>query len=440
MVYENLKQSVSDSLVHIKLNDLNSKSISIRDSLSNIDSKSKTIMDSISNQKVILKSEPQKLNIPTYEGSGHAVHGSPVYTPYGFNGYKYWMAFTPYPNGDDQYENPSIVASNDGKNWEVPLGLTNPITPTPTDGYNSDTCLLLDHDSNQLVCYYRPVINGQSTVVRKTSSDGVTWSAEVQCVNTDNVLSPQVVMKDLNDYLMVGQRNGDFVSLGSSDGINFTEIEQSRLSIPDLLWHIGMCKTPSGYLFTLCTFNSLESNENTDLFFGSSRNGLNPTYITDTPIIYPKDEFDLQVYQSVLTESENGMRLYMSGQASDGSWNMAYADVILSEPLYNNRGILNRDIKEINIGVGVTSHVFHFARSYNAKEIRVLVKADSRHDFEVNLWQDSTGLLIQPLTNDSPTSIGGIYKADLYGNRFTVDITNNDTVAHDYTVVVLLCN
>lgn len=432
MTYQNRTQTTNDSNTHIKLNDLISDVMDLQ-------TKTEIISNSTSNQKVILKSDIQRLDIPTYDGSGHAVHPSVVYTPYQFNGYKYWMAFTPYPNGDSQYENPSILKSDDGVNWSVPNGLTNPITPTPTDGYNSDTCLLLDHASNQLVCYYRPVINGQSTVVRKTSSDGVVWSTEVQCTGTDNVLSPQVIMKESNDFLMIGQRNGDFVALGSSDGIAFTEIEQSRLSMPDILWHIGMCQTPSGYLFTLCTFNNLESNENTSLYFGSSRNGLNPTLISDTPIVERKDFYDMQVYQSILTESENGMRLYISGKENTGAWVMGYADVILSEPIYAEDGIIDRDIKKVNLGAGVTSHVFHFEKTYNAKEIRILVKADSRHEFDVDLWQDSTGLLTQPLTNQSDTSIGGIYKTDLYGNRYTIDITNNDTVAHDYTVVVLLC-
>ncbi len=36
---------------------------------------------------------------------------------------------TPYPNGNDTYENPSILAGNDGTSWAVPAGLINPIDP-----------------------------------------------------------------------------------------------------------------------------------------------------------------------------------------------------------------------------------------------------------------------------------------------------------------------
>ena len=66
----------------------------------------------------------RKLNIPTYDGSGQAVHPDVYYNANGWNGYRYWMAMTPYPNGNAAYENPSIVVSNDNLNWIVPPGLS----------------------------------------------------------------------------------------------------------------------------------------------------------------------------------------------------------------------------------------------------------------------------------------------------------------------------
>lgn len=34
-----------------------------------------------------------------------------------WNGYRYWLSYTPYPNGNDKYENPTIVGSNDLINY-----------------------------------------------------------------------------------------------------------------------------------------------------------------------------------------------------------------------------------------------------------------------------------------------------------------------------------
>src|SRR5699024_7190098 len=50
--------------------------------------------------------------IPTYDNELQAIHPKVLYFPNSWNGYKYWMAFTPYTNSDIKTENPSIVASN----------------------------------------------------------------------------------------------------------------------------------------------------------------------------------------------------------------------------------------------------------------------------------------------------------------------------------------
>ena len=78
--------------------------------------------------------------ISTYDGSGVTVHPAVLNLGNVWNGYQYWLAITPYPKGNDDYENPSIYASNDGISWVVPAGLTNPIEPFPggINNYNAD--------------------------------------------------------------------------------------------------------------------------------------------------------------------------------------------------------------------------------------------------------------------------------------------------------------
>lgn len=64
-------------------------------------------------------------------------HPDVEFFPNGFNGYKYWMVFTPYFGAVEnvqiskRYENPTVVVSNDGLNWESPAGIHNPIQGTP---------------------------------------------------------------------------------------------------------------------------------------------------------------------------------------------------------------------------------------------------------------------------------------------------------------------
>ena len=93
------------------------------------------------------KSKYGLLTIPTYDGSNQLTHPKVLYFANGWHGYHYWMSMTPYPYTMDRYENPSIVVSNDGEKWVVPIGLKNPISGLPVDvkigGHYSDPHLVM---------------------------------------------------------------------------------------------------------------------------------------------------------------------------------------------------------------------------------------------------------------------------------------------------------
>lgn len=137
------------------------------------------------------------LTLPSpYSGIGpEMVHPSVVYIPAGWNGYNYWMAITPYPGANDDYENPCILASNDSVTWVAPPGVTNPIVPMPADPvnqYNSDCHLLLNHDGTKLLMIYRLFDNGTEKLLLLDSSDGVTWTTP-QVIYSTNALAQRLV-------------------------------------------------------------------------------------------------------------------------------------------------------------------------------------------------------------------------------------------------------
>lgn len=146
------------------------------------------------------------LTTPTYDGSGQAVHPSVIdFTDHGlstWNGHRYWMAMTPYPSSNSAYENPSILVSSDGETWSVPVGLTNPIDPSPASGHNSDPCLVYDSGSDTLYCFYRET-NGTDYIRAKSSTDGVTWSSEAAVLSsTANTLLACSVLHDGSTWHM----------------------------------------------------------------------------------------------------------------------------------------------------------------------------------------------------------------------------------------------
>lgn len=137
---------------------------------------------------------------PTSDASGEAMHPSVIdfqlmHGVASWNGYRYWMAMTPYPNGDDTEENPEILASTDGAAWEVPSGLTNPIDAWPGSGlHNADTCLAYD-GSSTLYCFYLDTASPGYRVLARSSTDGTTWGSETEVLTsaTETLLCPYVV-------------------------------------------------------------------------------------------------------------------------------------------------------------------------------------------------------------------------------------------------------
>ncbi len=151
-------------------------------------------------------------------------HPDVEYFPEGFNGYKYWMVFTPYFGSvgtqqySKRYENPTIVVSNDGLNWSNPQEIINPLQKTPSldesfseksdepkQGFWSDVDWMFVN--GKFLLYYRgsfikakSLLNrggntnnnlsklrydAQRSIVRQTSLDGINWTP-LESVYTSN--------------------------------------------------------------------------------------------------------------------------------------------------------------------------------------------------------------------------------------------------------------
>jgi hypothetical protein len=138
---------------------------------------------------------PTALTVPTGVLNNQVTHPSVYFNPDGWNGWEYWLAITPYDGTTSAFENPCIFVSHDGDNWQAPAGLTNPLTPKPAVGYNSDPYLTLGPDG-KLYCFYRPSDDvTYGAIVFKSSSDGVTWGSETECFRAGKsaTLSPSVI-------------------------------------------------------------------------------------------------------------------------------------------------------------------------------------------------------------------------------------------------------
>ena len=287
---------------------------------------------------------------PTYDGSNEALHPSVLYFKNGWNGYKYWMANTPYPNYDSTLENPSILVSNDNITWIVPVGGSNPIVPYPGGAdYNSDTELVYDPVNDKIWMYYRTRISGTSeeqiNVVGTT--DGINWSAPVTVLSsiaTTWLVSPTVLyidgqfvmwFMDADDPSLTNRKISKLTSANADSGWNLGSktVCTIHTALPDNrdLWHLAMNYTNGEYHLWLCT-TGIGGNYGGELMFGKSPDGEN-FYLTEGFILDPYDTngWDgLYLYRATAVYLQDKAKYGMWYSADSGSeWHIGYTEVDL---------------------------------------------------------------------------------------------------------------
>jgi hypothetical protein len=287
-----------------------------------------------------LANAPTALTIPTYDGSGQAMHPSVVYFPDGWNGYKYWMAMTPLPYDNEDFENPSIVASNDNLSWEVPPGLTNPLIfkPPPWGSYNADPELVYNDDTNELWLYFLRYWSdiGQNKLGLMKSGDGVNWT------EPEYLLTWDCFPHDEGSYAIIKQGNEwhywaenadapqDIVYRYSTDGENWSEHQNVEFSpVPSSLpWHLDVIYVPAKSEY-LMLFSAPGDVMGSSLFFAKSTDRIHWTFYTNEVLAPSGAGWDNgQLYRpTILYDSDRQMlRIWYSASDSFYKWGTGYTE------------------------------------------------------------------------------------------------------------------
>ncbi|MHB1651548.1 MAG: hypothetical protein ACYCVD_03610 [Desulfitobacteriaceae bacterium] len=198
-----------------------------------------------------LTNAPRPLVTPTYDGMGEAVHPSVIdfkleHNLASWRGYRYWMAMTPYPRGYDAFENPSLLASNDGLTWVIPAGFGKPLDHKGGRGnFNSDPNLVYDPDERTLIIYWREYSKGQYEKIWriKIHPSGVVDPKELclkeRWLDKEGLdLSPTIWRKSPREWYMWTANGKDLVHLfTSTDGKTWGT--KQRCSSPWNNWNGG---------------------------------------------------------------------------------------------------------------------------------------------------------------------------------------------------------
>jgi hypothetical protein len=281
------------------------------------------------NQLIYPVGELQKLNIPTYDGSNQPVHPSVVWIPNKLSGYKYWMAFTPYPDFDSSKENPSIVASNDGVNWEVPQGVTNPLVPAPDTGYYADPALLWD--GTKLYLYWMHSIGSH---YRITSTNGITWT-EKETVTGIFGLKKGMYLCDGKFYgLSDSNQWGDVLAkFVSDDGVAFGRARSSWLNLHNVVVRHGSVYYDGGGFHYLINADPTGRVLGANLHYGYSQDG-HKVFFDPQPVLLPDlntDWISKSLYTSCIVPGDNGnYLLFVSAFSQDNKASIGMIPVKLN--------------------------------------------------------------------------------------------------------------
>lgn len=200
-----------------------------------------------------------RLEIPTYDGSGQAVHPDVM-----VDGARLLMAMTPYPYSNDRLENPSLLTSSDGQTFQELPG--NPLVAPPSIDHNDDPDLRRDPRTGEYELLYLETLRPQKqTVVALRSPDLVTWTRRDAIVyrldHEPFIVSPTAIEHAGATWLFFVDLSTEPVkieSLTSPDGLSWDkssakpiEIELGAVSP----WHIDVFPIAHGFAMLFSGFD-----------------------------------------------------------------------------------------------------------------------------------------------------------------------------------------
>lgn len=295
-----------------------------------------------------------RLNVETYlAGKNQPTHPSVVVFEEPWNGYHYWMAYSPYPNADGEEENPCVAVSNDLYDWSVPYGLANPIADNEETNCAElkDPHILYREDLDRLEIWYLGRVaenlggnNNDLILFRKYSTDGVNWSA-YEVMDSVHYLSPSVYWnKDRYQMWSIGydmwETTGTVVYQESKDGVTWSDPVFCSIGGQDELldiWHGSVSVYEGTFHFVY-----IGNTEKDHVYYTTSKDGVN---FENSRVIVKNDGWWRNLYRPTLVmEDDHAACIYgVINEANE--W---YLSMSTGERLEQLQGIEKADVKQMH--------------------------------------------------------------------------------------------
>ena len=200
-----------------------------------------------------------RLEIPTYDGSGQAVHPDVM-----VDGARLLMTMTPYPFADNRLENPSLLASSDGQTFEGLPG--NPLVGPPPIDHNNDPDLRRDPRTGEYELLYLETLRPErQNLVALRSPDLVTWTrreAIVYQLDRDPfIVSPAALEHAGVTWLFfvdLSTEPARIARLTSPDGLSWDKSSATPIAIElgaVSPWHLDVFVVAHGFAMLISGFD-----------------------------------------------------------------------------------------------------------------------------------------------------------------------------------------
>lgn len=293
------------------------------------------------------------LDIPTYHfGDNHAVHPSIKDFPNKKYGFAYVMAFTPYSESRDRYENPSIVVSDDRINWYVPNGLINPVIPQLETGFHYSDPELFDNGT-ELEMWYRLTnkSNQQSKLLMVKTIDLINWTDPVTILEINQLdtayISPTGFYASGIYHLWYRDKNANYVYTSTTDLINWTTPEIVNYDFGEYsnfkCWHNEVRVIDGKYM----SVSSAIGDGEYQLFLFESSDGKNFDLIKK--IVEPSlNGFDnWRIYKASLVKYGVWYYIYYSAFARDNSCHIGLTKASAASSIFSGYTMADKQFNDL---------------------------------------------------------------------------------------------
>ena len=261
-----------------------------------------------------------ELMIETYDRLGQATHPSVV----SFKD-NYYLACTPFPYGNDYYENPCLYRGENGELFRPIEGLCPIALPQSHDKlvYLSDPFLFVEEKELRLLyreCLYSSKQDYEAVIYEMTSADDITWSEPSRLFSSKRgAMSPCILKKDGTEFLYLVMFENEKTSLYRT---NIYGQEETRIRIQNepnnmMLWHLDFFEDADNTI-GLFTYSTDHFGSNSKLFLATQN--TNGSWEVHKEIILD-NRYVKKMYKSCVVELDDGTRnLYVSLRRKDRKW------------------------------------------------------------------------------------------------------------------------